>query len=237
MILGVDPLMGRDEHDWDAVAGEDLRHLDPGRPGTEHNQAPGQLAGGRRFAVRPRPDLIETLDVLGDRRIRADRDEDRGRPEMALVTLAAHNDVARSVKTSLATDDFHACGHEVVDVPRVVRPVARALAHDHPVAEVRRLPPWVVAAPGMDGGGVEQRLRRHAGPERAGAAEQLAVDDRHARAAVARDVRRGLAGLAGADDDEIEGVGHRTHSAQHDSLDTSRLNAWAPILSASAIVG
>ena len=35
----------------------------------------------------------------------------------------------------------------------------------------------------------------------------------------------------------IEQIGHAAHSAQHDSLETSRLNAWAPILSASAIVG
>ena len=44
-------------------------------------------------------------------------------------------------------------------------------------------------------------------------------------------------GLAGPDDHEIVGVVHRAHSAQHDNFETSRLNAWAPILSASAMVG
>src|SRR5207245_10382159 len=46
-----------------------------------------------------------------------------------------------------------------------------------------------------------------------------------------------LAGLAGADDREIEHISHDTYSAQHESFDTSRLKAWAPILSASLIVG
>jgi hypothetical protein len=48
-----------------------------------------------------------------------------------------------------------------------------------------------------------------------------------------------LVGLTGIDGEELSTspIHHVPHSAQQDSLETSRLKAWAPILSASAIVG
>jgi hypothetical protein len=54
------------------------------------------------------------------------------------------------------------------------------------------------------------RLRRHAGQEWTRAAEQLAVDDRDARAALPGEESGGLAGLAGADDHEVVGVTGRS---------------------------
>ena len=41
MVIGVDPVVRRYEHGWHAVAGEDLRHLDAGRPRAEHDEALG----------------------------------------------------------------------------------------------------------------------------------------------------------------------------------------------------
>ena len=89
--------------------------------------------------------------------------------------------------------------------------VVAVLANDHVVAAVRGLRPRVVAAVRAHLGGMQQRFRRHAGPERAGAAEQVAVDDRDRRAAGARVMRGRLARSAGPDDHEIErALGHRS---------------------------
>jgi hypothetical protein len=77
MVLGVDPLVRRDEDGRHAIAGIDLRHLDAGRACTQYDETLRQLASGRRLPVCPVLDLVEAIDVVGDRRVRADRDEDR----------------------------------------------------------------------------------------------------------------------------------------------------------------
>ena len=41
MVIGIDPIVRRDEHCRDTIASEDLRHLDSGRSGADDDQAPG----------------------------------------------------------------------------------------------------------------------------------------------------------------------------------------------------
>ena len=50
----------------------------------------------------------------------------------------------------------------------------------------------------------QQRLGRHAGVERALAADQVRLDDRDVEARLAQPARRHLAGGAGAEDDHVE---------------------------------
>src|SRR5207302_4315421 len=98
------------------------------------------------------------------------------------------------------------------NVSGVVRIVA-TLTDDHVVASRGRLLPGVVAAGSAHGRRVQERLRGHASPERARAAEEVALHERDARSSRSDVMRRGLARCAGADDDEIEGLGHDARSA------------------------
>ncbi|MEO6350605.1 MAG: hypothetical protein ABIP53_08135 [Candidatus Limnocylindrales bacterium] len=237
MIPGVDPIVRRHEDRRHAIAGVDLGQLDPGRPGAEDDKAARQLTGRRRFAVRPRRDAIEPRDVVRDRRVAPDRDQDGLCLEPSVAGRCADDHPAGAREPPLTANDRRPSRFKVGDVAAVVGPVVRSLADDHPVAKVRGSRPGVVAPDGMDRCRVEECLRRHAGPVRAGATEQLAVDDRHARAVLPGEVGGRLTSLTRADDDQIESLAHRRHSAQQDSLETSFEKACAPILSASAIVG
>src|SRR5207253_2573271 len=99
-----DPIVGRDEYRRHAVAGVDLRQLDAGRTGAQDNEALGQLPRRCRLAIRPRADPIEPLDVVGDRGVRADRDEDRPGLEVPFAGFGPDTDLAGPVEPSLAAD-------------------------------------------------------------------------------------------------------------------------------------
>ena len=92
------------------------------------------------------------------------------------------------------------------DVPGVVGLVGVRRAVDHPVAARRGLRATTTPRDCrvVPLGRVEERLRREAADVRAAAAEPAPVDDRDARAALARLERRRLAGRSGADDHEVE---------------------------------
>src|SRR5437667_12714412 len=117
MVVGVDPLVRRHEDGRHAVAGIDLGHLDAGRTSPQDDEAPRQLTGGGRLAVRPGPDLVEALDVVGDRRVRADRDDDPLRAEDADPIRGPCDDAAGSIDPTVAADDNRPGRLQVVDVP------------------------------------------------------------------------------------------------------------------------
>src|SRR4029453_1356197 len=81
---------------------------------------------------------------------------------------------------------------EPLDMPAVVGRLA-VLAAGYPVAEVGRAAPRVIAAQRVDPGRVQQRLRRHARPERARSTDELAFDNQHAGAQATGFVPRGFA--------------------------------------------
>ena len=201
MVLVVDPVPRVDQRDRHAIACVDLGQLDARRPRAEDRQRAGQLAGRGALDVRPRVRLAEAGEVARHPADRSDRQHDRTGLEHAV----ADADASRAVERGRPADDGRAGPLEALHVARVVGRIG-PLAVDHVVAEVRRLRPRVVAATVVDRGSVEERLRGHARPERARAAEEAAVDDRHRCVSRARVVGSRLAGRAGADDDEVVSV-------------------------------
>ena len=193
-----------DERDRHAIAGEDLGHLEPSRAAAENGQAARQGACAGRLAIGPRLNPVEAGQI-GHCRATADGDDQIASLDLACATALAHLHAhcTRPDDRRLAADHLGAGVLEPLDVAAVVGPVELD-AIDHAVAEVGRPGPAIAAASGVHGRRVEQRLRRHACPERARAAEQLAVDDRHRCATPPRLVRGGLAARAGTDDDEVE---------------------------------
>ncbi len=197
---------GGDERRRDAVAREDLRHLDAGGPGTEDDQARGQLARAGCLAVGPGRDRLEALDV-GHRGLRSDRDDDVVGEQLVLGAVVGDHDPAGARDPADPADYHRARSLQAGDVAGIAG-LAGPLAADHVVATGGGALPAVVPTGRVNGGRVEQRLRGHAGPERAGPPEQLPIDDRDRGAAHAGQVGGGLAGWAGADDDEVELLVH-----------------------------
>lgn len=70
----------------------------------------------------------------------------------------------------------------------------------------------MVACRAVDLAGAKQRLRGYTANVHAGAAGRAALDDRHARALIARPDRRGESGRPAADDDEVVLIGGRARS-------------------------
>src|SRR5439155_23747241 len=109
----------------------------------------------------------------------------------------------RSEDPGLAPDDPRADLLQRLGPAGVVGIVALD-AIDHPVAAGGRLRPWILAAGGVDGRRVEQRLGWHARPVGAGASDQVSVDNRDAGTAPPRLVGGGLARGTGSDDHEVK---------------------------------
>ena len=210
VVAGQDARVGLDDGDRHAVAGVDLGQLRADGTATHDEQAAGQLARCGALAVVPELDLVQALDI-GDARAAAHGDDDVAGVEHAFAALGqGHAHGAGAVEPGGAADRFSADAAIALLVAGIGR-VVGLLAADHVVAEVGGLLPGEVAARVVHGRRVEQGLAGHAGPEGAGAAEEVAVHDGHAVAAFASELEGGLTGRAGADDDEVEcvlGVGH-----------------------------
>src|SRR5438445_2046016 len=195
-------------HDGGAYAEPrvDLRQLGTGRSGAKDRDAFRELAEARPFLVRPEARLGETVELrhLSER---ADCDDDVLRLELARLAVGPHNHLAGAGERRRATHRNDPGGLVVANVARVVG-IVPTFAHDHVVAPRRRLLPGILATVGADLGSVEQRLRWHAAPERAGSAEEIALDECDGRAAGAGVAGRGLARYTRADDDEVEPLGH-----------------------------
>ena len=100
--------------------------------------------------------------------------------------------------------DLAALLPERLEMAAVVRLLLACLTVDHVVAELGRLGPGEVTATVVDGRRVQQRLGRHAGPECAGPADELVLDDGDARPARPRQAGRSLAGGTRTDDHEVD---------------------------------
>src|SRR5439155_14275755 len=184
----------------------DLRELGPRRTGAEDRDALRKRTEARALAVRPETGCRKALE-LRHLRDRADRDDDVFGLELARALLRLDKDVTRCGDARRPAHRDDSDRFVAFDVPGVVGVVA-ALADDHVIAARRSLLPRIVAAARAHRGGVEQGLRRHAAPERARAAEEIALHERHARAARAGVIRGRLTGGARADNDEIEALAH-----------------------------
>ena len=205
-MIGRVHLPRADEGGPDVEPRVDLRELCAGRTSSENRDARRQLAETRSFLVRPEACFSETLELrhLCDG---ADGDHDVPGLELARRTLRPHDHLSGANEPGTAADRHDADGLVGLDMTRVVGVVA-ALAHDHVVAARGCLLPRVVAAAGANLCRVQQRLRWHAAPERARAAEEIALDERDRRAARSRVAGRSLARSARADHDEVEALGH-----------------------------
>jgi hypothetical protein len=76
LLAGQQALGGLDQRDRRAERAVGLRHLDPNHSAAEHDQAAGDSARGRDFAVGPRPGLGQPRD-RGHRGSAADRENHR----------------------------------------------------------------------------------------------------------------------------------------------------------------
>ena len=209
-VVGRDqPGAGLDDRGRHPEAGVDLGQLDSGRAAAQDEEAGRQLPGPGRIPVRPGPDALDPLDRR-DLRDRADRQEDVARFELVARVVVADLDPARTGQPAGAPEHGRPGLLEAAHVPAVVG-IGDPLAIDHVVAPVRGALPGVVGARSVPLGSVEQGLRRDTAPERAGSAEQVAIDHGHAGAPGSRLVGGRLTGRAGADDHEVEGV-HRSPS-------------------------
>jgi len=174
-----------------------------------------RLRGRSRVDVPWR--LVQAFDLgqagqVGHARLRADRDDDRIGLELSGTAIGLDLEASGCDEVRAAANDRCTGVLQRLDVPGVVRPIG-VLAIDHVIAEVAGLRPGEIASRVMNCRGVQQRLRGHARPERARAAEQLAVDDRDAGSLGPGVVRGGFAGCAGPDDDDLIVV-HGGHDAR-----------------------
>ena len=157
---------------------EVLRELAADGPGAEDDEALGRAVRPDRLAVRPVLDLVDAVDWR-HRGLRPGRDD-----EVRVLELAPRDlDQAGAHDASLAANELRApLLREPVRVPGVVA-VAR-----HVVAKLEDLRDVELARHRLGGSGrmpcrlqrfarPEQRLRRHAGVERALTADEPALGD------------------------------------------------------------
>src|SRR5699024_7424751 len=162
------------------------------------------LVGGCRFACAARSDACET----GDRRqIRDGSGGERDRPRSEHAVPDPYP--ALTEEAPVSSDELDARRGEPVDLPRIL-PLSgervasgqnlrniefsvRCLARTgDPASRAQRL----TAA--------QERLRRHAGPVRALAADEFGFDDRRPQSALTRIVGDVLSDRTGSEDDEVE---------------------------------
>ena len=169
--------VGMNHCDLHAEAREHGGHLHARGATAQHHEAARQVPGRRRLAAGPWVGVRKTLDRwhLG---LRSGRDDDRPRGKLlrgASRGRAARVDSGHDLHEPRPGDAGSATvyvrpdGFELLDVTRVVGPVA-PLAIDHVVATVRGALPRISTV-AMLVGGVKQRLRWDARPERARTAE------------------------------------------------------------------
>ena len=198
-LAGQDVRAALDDRDLAAEAAHGLRQLDADRPAAEHEQPPRHGLHAGRLAVRP--DAVELAQPRHGRheRVGAVRQDDvlRG------VTAAVDLDGAGARQRAAPPDQVDPVLGEPALLPGVgvvrdheVAPRERCLDVDRRrrggvVRGVRRL------------AGPQERLRRDAGPVRALAADQLALDERHAKTAFGERPGAVLTGRAAADHDHV----------------------------------
>ena len=209
VLGGHEPRAGLADRHRDAEPRVDLRELAAGRAAAQDDEALRQLARQRRFLVGPGMRVRQALERR-DPGARSDRDHDVPPGDLVLgAVVGDRDDAARRDPGRPAIADG-AGRLERLDMRRVVGLLGIGRAVDHVVAPLGGPFPAVARAAPVAFRGVEEALRRDAPDVRARAAEPAAVDHRHRRAELARLVRGGLAGRAGTDDDEVEGL-HGPH--------------------------
>ena len=114
----------------------------------------------------------------------------------------AHLDRAGADDARLPSDHPGPGRLHAPDVTAVVG-IVDPLSRDHPVASRGGMRPVVVGPAGALGGGVQQRLRRHARPERARAADQVALHEHGGRADRGRGEAGGFSRRTPTDHDDV----------------------------------
>ena len=179
-LLGGDqPVRRLDQGDAGAEAAPGLGELHPDHPAAEDQQPPGHGLRRRRLAVGPRGHLREAVDRR-DRRGRPGRDHDRLARRQALV---AHDHCALAVERGAAAQELDPAVVEPRDHAAVVEVVDDLVAAGEHELRVELAVDELAHARHALGlveelAGTQQRLRGHAGVERALAADQLLLDDR-----------------------------------------------------------
>src|SRR5690606_6291333 len=183
VLLGQDLLAGDDQADLGPEAREHVHELDAGHPGAHHDEVLGQLLGRVGVAGREHPVPVGA-GPLRDARAAARADEDRVGLEGQLAVLGAGDDGVRVDEAPGAVHQADALALEQVPVgalepahdardavPQRVEVDARPLDREaHPSGPVD---------PVQRGAARDHGLGGHAVPEVRGAADDVALDERH----------------------------------------------------------
>src|SRR5699024_1832748 len=157
-----------------------------------------------RFACAPRSDVCET----GDRRqIRDGSGGERDRPRSEHAVPDPYP--ALTEEAPVSSDELDARRGEPVDLPRVLPLAGERVASGQNLGDIE----FSVRGLARTGDpasraqrltAAQQRLRRHACPVRALAADEFGFDDRRAQSVLARIVGDVLSDRTGSEDDEVE---------------------------------
>ena len=148
---------------------------------------------------------------VGDRRDAADGDY---HGLACLIPLAIDADTPLAVQAPVTADQRDVALVQPGDLGSVVEPTDHLVAAREHGGDVQRAGDRL-SGPGYAVGlgeglrRAKQRLRRHTGVERALAADERRLDDRHPAACLGQISGGDLAGRTGADDDHVEGVDAR----------------------------
>ena len=187
-----------------------LPHLDADDAAAQDDQAVGDRIRRGRLAVGPRPRLGEPVDRRHGRRRPAGEDH---RPA-DLERLLAHDHAALAVDAPPAAVERDAAVLEPGQLRAVVEAVDDLVAAIEHGARVELAGRGLRRARhpaqlGEDLAGSQQRLRRHAGPVRALAADLAILHDRNIETGVGQPAGRHLAARTGAEHHHVEAA-HRT---------------------------
>ena len=203
-----------------------LRHLHGHDAATHDEQPPGRRRGRRRLAAGPRARRAQPREV-GDQRARAGR-QHHGVPggQRGGRAVALHLDGPLADEPTVSADQRDAGAVEPGDLPAVVEAGDEAVPVGQHGSDVEPTGDGLAGARDPPGcrervHGPQQGLAGDAGPVRALAADQLALHDRDAHAALAGVVGDVLADGTGSEHDDVVCLLLRGHSTLRRAASTS----------------
>ena len=207
------PVVARDDRDGGAEAPEHLRVFERDIRAAEHDEMVRDVVEREDGAVRQRIDLVEPRD-RGTRGAAAHVEEDPWRAETPVADL---DRVARD-EAGMAADQGHAVGAVepgLEPFPRLPRDPGGAAHRPRQIDRHRSRNDDAelggAAGRVRDRGAGDERLGRRAAGVDAGAADAVPLDDRDAMSGGGEPCRERRTGLAGADDEGVEGLGGIVH--------------------------
>ncbi len=202
LVAGEQSVAAMDERHVRAESGPGLGHLDADDASAEDREPPGDLARRGRLSIGPRPRVAQSGDVRhASPRPRGDHDR-LARDER----LVSDHDASLAVDPPVTADQRHVVLLEPGELGRVVEVVARLVPPGEHGSDVDRTDREARHAAHLmrQVDRPQQRLRRHAGVERALAADELLLDEGDRDAVLSEPSRRHLARGAGAQHHHIE---------------------------------